>query len=33
VGPDGTVVVRTLVHDEGNEDRAITAASHQFRVA
>lgn len=31
LGPDGLVAVRTLVHDEGNGDRAITAASHQFR--
>ena len=30
-GPDATVAVRTLVHDEGNGDRAITAATHQFR--
>ena len=30
-GADGTVGVRTLLHDEG-EGRAITSASHQFRV-
>ena len=31
VGTDGTVAVRTLLHDEGNGDKAITAASYVFR--
>ena len=30
-GPDGTVAVRVLLHDEGNEDKVITSASYTFR--
>lgn len=32
-GSDSTYVVRTLLHDEGDDDRPITSASHQLRVA
>jgi hypothetical protein len=31
-GADGAVSVRVLLHDEGNDDRAITAGSYLFRV-
>ena len=31
-GADGTIAVRALLHDEGADDRPVTAASHQFRV-
>ena len=31
-GPDGVAAVRLLLHDEGDGDRAVTAASYQFRV-
>jgi hypothetical protein len=31
VGADGTVAVRALLHDEGNGDKAITAAAYVFR--
>ncbi|GFG53352.1 hypothetical protein MAGR_47930 [Mycolicibacterium agri] len=31
VGADGTVGVRATLHDEGNGDKAITAASYVFR--
>jgi acyl-coenzyme A thioesterase PaaI-like protein len=31
-GPDGITVVRILLHDEGQGDRAVTAGSYQFRV-
>ena len=30
VGVDGTIAVRALLHDEGNGDKAITAASYVF---
>jgi acyl-coenzyme A thioesterase PaaI-like protein len=29
-GADGTAAVRATLHDEGNRDRAVTAASYQF---
>ena len=32
-GAGGTVAVRALLHDEGDGDRPVTAASYQFRVA
>ena len=32
-GADGMVAVRTLLHDEGADDRVITAGSYQFRRA
>jgi hypothetical protein len=32
-GSDGLVAVRLVLHDEGVDDRAITAGSYQFRVA
>ena len=32
-GSEGVVAVRAVLHDEGDGDRAITAASYQFRVA
>jgi hypothetical protein len=32
-GSDGVTAVRLVLHDEGDRDRAITAASYQFRVA
>ena len=32
VGADGTVVVRSLLYDEGNGDTAITAGSYVFTV-
>jgi acyl-coenzyme A thioesterase PaaI-like protein len=32
-GTVGTVGVRVLVHDEGNDERAITSASYLFRAA
>ncbi len=32
-GSDGLVAVRVVLHDEGDGDRAITAASYQFEVA
>ncbi len=32
VGSDGTVAVRMLLHDEGNDDRPITAGSYLFRT-
>ncbi len=31
-GSDGSVAVRMLLHDEGNDDRPITAGSYLFRV-
>lgn len=31
-GSDGVVAVRILLHDEGADDRAVTAGSYQFRV-
>ena len=33
VGSDGVVAVRIVLHDEGDGDRAVTAASYQFRLA
>ena len=30
VGADGTVAARAVLHDEGNGDKAITAASYVF---
>jgi hypothetical protein len=30
--PIGTVAVRTLLYDEGNGDKAITAGSYVFTV-
>jgi len=30
-GPEGTVAVRVLLHDEGNADKVITSASYTFR--
>ena len=33
VGSDGVVAVRIVLHDEGEGDRAVTAASYQFRQA
>ena len=30
VGADGTVAARVVLHDEGNGDKAITAASYVF---
>lgn len=32
LGPDGIVAVRVVLHDEGADDRAITAASYQYRA-
>jgi acyl-coenzyme A thioesterase PaaI-like protein len=32
-GPEGVSVVRVALHDEGAGDRAVTAASYQFRAA
>ena len=32
VGSDGTRAVRIMLHDEGDGDRAVTAASYQFRI-
>ncbi len=32
VGSDGAVAVRMLLHDEGNDDRPITAGSYLFRT-
>jgi hypothetical protein len=32
VGTDGTVAVRVVLHDEGSDDRAITAGSYLFRA-
>jgi acyl-coenzyme A thioesterase PaaI-like protein len=32
VGSDGMTAVRILLHDEGDGDRAVTAASYQFRA-
>jgi hypothetical protein len=32
-GSDGTTAVRAILHDEGDGDRAVTAASYQFRLA
>ena len=32
VGPRGTVAVRTLMHDEGADDRLITVGSYLFRT-
>jgi hypothetical protein len=32
VGSDGTRAVRMVLHDEGAGDRAVTAASYQFRI-
>jgi len=32
-GADGAIAVRALLHDEGNRDKAITAASYVFRHA
>ena len=31
-GPDGRVGVRMVLHDEGNQDRAVTSASARFAV-
>jgi hypothetical protein len=31
-GPDGRVGVRMLLHDEGNQDRAVTSASATFAI-
>jgi hypothetical protein len=31
VGADGTVAARAVIHDEGNDDKAITAAAYVFR--
>jgi hypothetical protein len=31
-GPDGTVAARMVMHDEGNDDRAVTSATALFRV-
>jgi acyl-coenzyme A thioesterase PaaI-like protein len=31
--PDGMTVVRVVIHDEGDRDRAVTASSYQFRLA
>jgi hypothetical protein len=31
VGADGTIAARAVLHDEGNGDKAITAASYVFR--
>ncbi|MBI3227261.1 MAG: hypothetical protein HYZ39_19625 [Mycolicibacterium cosmeticum] len=31
-GPEGTVAVRALLHDEGNGDKVITSASYVFRT-
>jgi acyl-coenzyme A thioesterase PaaI-like protein len=31
-GSDGVVAARILLHDEGADDRAVTAGSYQFRV-
>ncbi len=31
-GSDGLVAVRMVLHDEGDRDRAVTAASYQFRI-
>ncbi len=33
VGSDGAVAVRIILHDEGDGDRPVTAASYQFRLA
>jgi hypothetical protein len=33
VGADGTIAARAVLHDEGNADRAITAASYVFSAA
>ena len=30
-GADGTVAVRVVMHDEGNDDRLTTAGSYLFR--
>jgi hypothetical protein len=32
-GSDGVMAVRIVLHDEGDDDRAVTAASYQFRAA
>ena len=32
VGPDGTVAVRTVMHDEGADDRLTTVGSYLFRT-
>jgi hypothetical protein len=32
-GLDGLSAVRVVLHDEGDGDRAVTAASYQFRLA
>jgi hypothetical protein len=32
-GLDGMTAVRVVLHDEGEGDRAVTAASYQFRLA
>jgi hypothetical protein len=31
-GPDGKVAARMVMHDEGNDDRAVTSATALFRV-
>jgi hypothetical protein len=31
-GSGGVTAVRTVLHDEGDGDRAVTAGSYQFRV-
>ena len=31
-GPDGVVAARVVLHDEGNDDRAITSGSYAFGV-
>jgi hypothetical protein len=32
MGSDGLRAVRMMLHDEGDGDRAVTAASYQFRI-
>jgi acyl-coenzyme A thioesterase PaaI-like protein len=32
-GSDGVMAVRIVLHDEGDDDRPVTAASYQFRAA
>ena len=31
-GADGSVAVRTLLHDEGDGDRPVTSGSYQLRA-
>jgi len=33
VGPDGLVVARVLLVDEGADDRTITTGTYTFRIA